>query len=578
MTSEAILAAARGDRPADLLLTRARVINVYSGEIVPTDIAIADGMIAGFGPRKAARTRDLENRFVAPGFIDAHIHIESAMAVPSEYARAVLPRGTTAVMADPHEIANVMGTAGLDYMLAATEGQPLQFFFTLPSCVPSSPMETAGARLDAGDLAPYIDHPRILGLAEMMNFPGTIQGDVEIRAKITLAAAAGKPVDGHAPGVSGEALHAYRAAGIDSDHECATREEALEKLRLGFYIMVREGTAAKNLEALAPLITPANAHRFMWCSDDRHPHDLLAEGHIDAMIRKAITSGLDPVTAVRIATLNPATFFNQHQIGAIAPGKRADLVVLNDLEKVAVDQVYYGGQLVAANGEPLADLTWPAARSVPPAMRVNTGTIDLRIQAQGRSLRVMDIIPDQIVTRSAVASARIHDGLVVADPDRDLLKIAVIERHRGSGRAGIGFIRGMGIKQGALASSVAHDAHNIITVGTNDDDMLTAVGAVASMDGGLAVVAAGKILARLALPIAGLMSPQPLADIDQALNALLDAARNLGCPLKDPFMTLAFMALPVIPALKITDLGLVDVDRFSVVPLFSSDTAQNPDI
>ncbi len=308
MASETLLAVARGDRPADLLLTNGRVINVYSGEIVATDIAIVDGMIAGFGPRASVHTRDLRNRFVSPGFIDAHVHVESAMAVPSEFARAVLPRGTTAVVADPHEIANVMGTAGLDYMLDATEGAPLQFFFTLPSCVPATAMETAGARLSAGDLAPYIRHPRILGLAEMMNFPGAIQGDADIQAKIALAAAAGKPVDGHAPGVGGRALQAYRAAGIASDHECTRREEALEKLRLGLHIMVREGTGAKNLKELVPLINPANAHRFMWCTDDRHPHELMVEGHIDAMIREAIAQGIDPVTAMRIATLNPATF------------------------------------------------------------------------------------------------------------------------------------------------------------------------------------------------------------------------------------------------------------------------------
>ncbi len=576
MISETLLAVARGDRPADLLMTRVRVVNVYTGEIVPTDIAIADGMIAGFGPREATRTCDLENRFVSPGFIDAHIHVESAMAVPSEYARTVLPRGTTAVVADPHEIANVMGTAGLDYMLAATEGQPLQFLFTLPSCVPSSHLESAGARLEAGDLAPYIGHARILGLAEMMNFPGAIAGDADVRSKIALAA--GKPVDGHAPGVSGKALQAYRAAGIGSDHECADQGEAVEKLRLGFHIMVREGTAAKNLKALVPLITPANAHRFMWCTDDRHPHDLLAEGHIDAMIRKAIQLGLDPVTAIRIATLNTANYFRQHQIGAIAPGKRADLVVLNDLEKVAIDQVYHGGQVVAENGETVSDLAWPTAQTVPPTMQVDTGAIDLRIQAQGRDMRVIEVIPDQIVTRSTRARACKCDGLAVADPDRDLLKIAVIERHRGTGKTGIGFVRGMGLKQGALASSVAHDAHNIIAVGANDDDMLTAVGAVVSTGGGLAVVSAGEVRARLALPIAGLMSPQPMAAIEQALNALLAAASRLGCPLRDPFMTLAFLALPVVPALKITDQGLVDVDRFCVVPLFPTDRGESTDI
>lgn len=572
MASELLLAAARGDRPADLLLTNGRVINVYSGEVVETDIAIADGMIAGFGPREATCTDNLRGRFVAPGFIDAHVHIESAMAVPSEFARAVLPRGTTAVMADPHEIANVMGTAGLDYMLAATEGQPLHFFFTLPSCVPSSPMETAGARLEAGDLAPLVSHTRVVGLAEMMNFPGAIQAEAGIQAKIALAVAAGKPVDGHAPGINGAALDAYRAAGIDSDHECSDQKEALEKLRLGFHIMVREGTAAKNLKDLAPLITPANAHRFMWCTDDRHPHDLLADGHIDSMIRTAIEQGLDPVTAVRIATLSPATFFKQDQIGAIGPGKNADLVVLDDLNKVTISQVYHGGQLVAENGETVADLAWPAARPVPPAMQVDTGALDLRLKAQGRDVRVIDVIPDQIVTRSTSAPACVRDGLAVADPGRDLLKIAVIERHRGSGRTGIGFVRGMGLKQGALASSVAHDAHNIITVGADDDDMLAAVSMVASMGGGLAVVSAGRLQARLALPIAGLMSPQPMVGIDRALNALLAAARDLGCPLKDPFMTLAFLALPVIPALKITDQGLVDVERFRVVPTFVPDT------
>ncbi|MDJ0721716.1 MAG: adenine deaminase [Desulfobacterales bacterium] len=577
MQPEALLAVARGDRPADLLLTNARVVNVYSNEIVPTDIAIAGGMIAGLGPREAGRIHDLKNRFVAPGFIDAHVHIESAMAIPSEFARAVLPRGTTAVVADPHEIANVMGTAGLNYMLAATEGQPLHFFFTLPSCVPSSPLETAGARLEVDDLAPYIRHPRIVGLAEMMNFPGAIGGDEAVRAKIALAAAADKPVDGHAPEVSGQALHAYRAAGIGSEHECASRPEALEKLRLGLHIMVREGTGAKNLKDLVPLITPANAHRFMWCTDDRHAHDLLAEGHIDVMIREAIQLGLDPVTAFRIATLNPATYFKQHRIGAIAPGKRADLVVLSDLEKVAVDEVYRGGQLAAAHGRTVAELDWPTTHPVPPAMRVDPGSIDLRVKARGRDIRVIEIVPDQIITRSVSARAGVKDGWAVADPGRDLLKIAVIERHRGTGRAGIGFVRGMGLVQGALASSVAHDAHNIITVGVDDGDMLAAVDAVASMGGGLAVVSAGRVQARLALPIAGLMSPQPMTAINQALNALQGAAQELGCPLRDPFMTLAFLALPVIPALKITDRGLVDVERFRVVSLFPTGTGEGTD-
>jgi adenine deaminase len=568
MVLKKLLAVARGDSPADLLLTNGRVVNVYSGEIVGTDIAIADGMIAGFGPRPATRSRSLGGRFVTPGFIDAHVHIESAMAVPSEFARAVLPHGTTAIAADPHEIANVLGTAGLDYMLEATADLPLQTFFTLPSCVPATRMETAGAALSAEDLAPYMHHPRIRGLAEMMDFPGTIKGTESTLAKIALAASAGKPVDGHAPGVSGRALEAYRAAGVASDHECASRDEALEKLRLGLNIMVREGSGAKNLTDLVPLITPVNAHRFMWCTDDRHPHDLLTDGHIDAMIRTAIDMGLDPFTALRIATLNPAAYFGLHEIGALAPGKRADLVVLNDLETVSVDQVYSGGKLVAEAGQMVPDLAWPASQAVPPSMRIDQQKIDLRIRADGACMRVIEIIPDQLVTRAGVDHPTVHDGLAVSDPERDLLKIAVIERHRGTGRTGIGFLRGMGLTQGALASSVAHDAHNIVVVGASDQDMRTAVGKVASMGGGLAVVSAGEVRADLALPIAGLMSPDPITAIASRMDALLAAARGLGTSLTDPFMTLAFLALPVIPALKITDHGLVDVNRFAMVPLF----------
>lgn len=569
MTLQALLAVARGDRPADLLLTNGRVINVYSGEIVAADIAIADGLIAGLGPREAACVHDLEGRFVAPGFIDAHVHLESTMAVPSEYARAVLPHGTTAVAADPHEIANVLGSAGLDYMLAATEGQPLSFFFTLSSCVPATHMETAGADLAARDLAPYIRHPRILGLAEMMNFPGAIQGETDVLAKIALAAESGKPVDGHAPGVSGPALQAYRAAGIASDHECTRREEALEKLRLGLHIMVREGTGAKNLEELVPLITPANAHRFMWCSDDRHPHDLLNDGHIDAMIRTAIDMGLDPVTAVRIATLNPANYFNLRAHGAIAPGKRADLVILDALETVSVHQVYSRGRLAAEAGRVAGDLAWPPTAAAPPAMHIDPQAIDLRLKAEGERVRVIEIVPEQIVTTAGMARTAVRDGLAVADPERDLLKIAVIERHRGTGRTGIGFVRGMGLARGALASSVAHDAHNIVVVGADDREMQIAVSQVAEMGGGLVAVCAGEVLARLALPIAGLMSPQPISAIDAQLTSLLAAARQMGATLTDPFMTLSFLALPVIPSLKITDHGLVDVDRFAVVPIFA---------
>jgi len=568
MTIEALTAVARGDRPADLLLRNARVVNVFSGEILDEDVTLAEGHIAGFGVRAARREVDLAGRYLAPGFIDAHVHLESAMAAPREFARAVLPRGTTAVVADPHEIANVLGIAGIDYLLQATEDMPLQFFFTLPSCVPATAMETAGATLTAADLAPLLDRPRVVGLAEMMNFPGVINNDPAVLEKIKIAGAAGKPIDGHAPGLRGASLDAYIAAGIRSDHECIAADEAREKLRRGMHIMIREGTGAKNMDALLAIVRPEAAHRLMWCTDDRHPHDLLTEGHLDAMIRRAIRGGVDPQQAIRLATLNPATYFGLPRSGAVAPGYRADLVVFSDLANPEVEEVYTAGRCTARDGRLLDSTVLPKPPPLAPAMHLDTAALDFRVPAAGARMRVIDIVPGQIVTGQSLEAPTLVDGRAVADPARDLLKIAVIERHRGTGRTGIGFVRGMGLRRGALASSVAHDAHNVIVVGADDADMAAAVRQVVSMQGGLAVVADATPLASLALPIAGLMSPEPIEAVRARLDALISAARGLGAAPEDPFMILSFLALPVIPALKLTDQGLVDVDRFEPVDLF----------
>jgi adenine deaminase len=493
------------------------------------------------------------------------------MASPVEFARAVLPRGTTSVMADPHEIANVLGTAGIDYMLQATEALPLRFFFTLPSCVPATAMETAGAELTAQDLAPWLTHPRVVALAEMMNFPGVIHNDPGVLEKIKAAHGVGKRIDGHAPGLQGPALDAYIAAGIASDHECIAADEALEKLRRGMHVMIREGTGAKNLAALLAIVRPETVGRLMWCTDDRHPHDLLKEGHVDSMVRRAIQTGLDPHLAIRMATLNPASYFGLRRIGAIAPGRKADFVVLSDLASPQVEAVYTGGELVARNGALLESIVLAAPPPPAPSMHLDPETLDFTVPAGGPKMRVIVIVPGQIVTGHSLQAATVIDGRAVADPDRDLLKIAVVERHRDTGRTGLGFVQGMGLQRGALAASVAHDAHNVIVVGADDADMLAAVRQVVAMQGGLAVVADQKILAHLALPIAGLMSPEPIGAIQDRLDELTAAARSLGAVLPDPFMTLSFLALPVIPALKITDRGLVDVDRFATVDLFAGD-------
>ena len=570
MDIAALITAARGDEPVDRLFENARLVNVYSGEIETRHIAVSHGHVAGFGAYSARERIDLAGRYVLPGFIDAHVHIESAMTSVSEFVRAVLPRGTTTVIADPHEIANVLGADGIAYMMEEGRRQPMNLFFALPSCVPATAMETAGARLDAEALSPFIQDEKVCGLGEMMNFPGVIHCEADVLDKLRLAQNAGKRVDGHAPGLSAKALNAYIAAGIKSDHECVSLAEAREKLAAGMHIMIREGTGAKNLDALLSLVTPQTAHRIMWCTDDRHPQDILQEGHMDEILRRAITGGLDPLTAIQIASLNPARYFRLSRIGAVAPGMRADLLVTADLRRPAPEQVYAGGRLVAENGEMHPEIEIPEPAACPAAMHVDLDRLDFRIPAGGSRARVITVVPGQIITRSELLPVKAEDGQACADPAADVLKIAVVERHQGSGNIGCGFIKGFGLKKGAIASSVAHDSHNIIVAGASDADMRGAVAHVAAMQGGLCVVCDQSVRAALALPIAGLMAERPLDAVCRETQNLLDAARSLGCTLADPFMTLSFMALPVIPELKMTDQGLFDVAAFAHVSVFAS--------
>lgn len=566
------IAAARGDRPAELLLRGGTVVNVLSGELERADVAVAGGVVVGVGEGlEAEEVVDCRGRWIAPGLIDAHMHVESSLVTLPEFARAVLPRGTTAVVLDPHEIANVHGVHGIRHILETRRGLPLQAFVMVSSCVPATPMETAGAELDAAALAPLFDEEGVLGLAELMNFPGTVAADPDILAKLAAAAESGGRVDGHAPGLRGRALDAYLVAGPGSDHECTTLEEAREKLRKGMRIFIREGSTAKNLETLLPLVTAASARRCAFATDDRHPADLLSEGHIDHALRKAIRLGLDPVTAWAVASLNAAEWFglDRRGHGAVAPGWRADLLVLSDLESVAVDLVYVGGRLVARHGRVVVPLPVASDDDLPPSVHVDLATFPgFRVPARPGRVRVIEAVPGQIVTGASVEAPRVIDGEVVADPDRDLLKLAVVERHGRTGGVGVGFVRGFGLRRGALASSVAHDAHNIVLCGADDGSMRRALEEVVGMGGGLAVADGGDILASLPLPIAGLMSDQPLEDVARAVEELHEAYRRLGGSLEDPFMALSFLALAVIPELKLTDMGLVDVTRFELVGLW----------
>jgi adenine deaminase len=563
-----LIAVSRGDQPADVLLVGGRVVNVFTGEVESAPVALKGAWVAGVGEGYRARSVvELDGAFIAPGFIDAHVHIESSLATPPEFCRAVVPRGTTTVISDPHEIANVHGLEGIRYMLAASEGLPLTVFVQASSCVPATPMATAGASLGAEDLVSLLDHPRVLGLAEVMNFPGVIAADPGVWSK--LDAFRGRPIDGHAPGVTGTQLNAYVAAGPSSDHESTTPHEALEKLRRGLFLFLREATNARNLSTLLPVLTDGNRRRVALCTDDRQPPDLLDEGGIDAMLRTVMASGVPPVEAIRLATLNPAEFFRLEDRGAVAPGRRADLVILDRLEGLEIREVWSAGSPVARAGHLLPG-SLPGDSVDPPPPRVRTGTeaYDLSIPAADGEVRVIGVVPDQLVTRHLTMRPTIHDGQVVADPGRDLLKIVVVERHAGSGRRGLGLVQGMGLARGAIAGTVAHDHHNIIAVGADDDSLRTAIDELVRLGGGLVVAEGEAVSASLPLPIGGLMSAEPIETIRAALDSAVGKARDLGSDLHDPFMAMSFLGLEVIPSLKITDLGLVDVEAFRGVSIW----------
>ncbi len=563
---------ARGEEPADLVLRNARLINVCSGETYPADVALADGRVVGVstpaGGYHGREERDLEGRWLAPALMDGHMHIESTMLVLSEFARIVVPRGVTTVMLDPHEFANVMGMAGIRYVLDTARDLPLSVYVLLSSCVPASSYESPYRLLLAEDLLPLLADERVLGLAEMMNMPGVLQADEQVLAKIEATLKHGLVVDGHAPGLRGRDLCAYAAAGVMSDHECTSLEEARERLRLGMWLMIREGSAARNLETLLPLVQELHPPRVFFVTDDRDPLDLTTRGHIDSMVRRAIELGLNPVEAIRLASYNTAQYFRLYDRGAIAPGYVADLVVLDDLATFRVESVYKDGQLVARAGRLQVEPASIESSAVRGTVRIGAiSEEDLRIPGRPGLVEVIGIEPGQITTRHLRAEAPLRDGTIVADPARDLLKLAVIERHHASGRIGLGLVQGLGLQRGALASSVAHDAHNLVIAGVADRDILKAARTLEEMGGGFVLVVDEEVEAAVPLPLGGLVSPAPAEELVERLRALDRAAAVLGCRLEHPCMTLSFLSLSVIPSLKLTDQGLVDVESFTLLPL-----------
>ena len=565
-TLEELLAKACGEKEADLCLSGARVFDVFSGTFREENIYLARGFILGRAPRKARETFNLEGLYLLPGFIEAHLHLESSYLMPQELGSILLSHGTTTVVCDPHEIANVLGLEGLFYLLSEARKIPLDFFFTVPSCVPASPLETPGAILSAEEVSSLLREERFIALGEMMNFPGTISRDPEVLAKLRGARLLRKPIDGHAPGLEGKELEAYRLAGPASDHECVSLEEAREKLRSGMRIFIRRGTVANNLPALLPLVSSETSPFLSFVSDDLSAEEALKEGHLDRILREAVALGLAPELALRLVTISPALYFGFQDRGGIFPGARADLVAVSDLRSFEVRYVWAQGRLVFCEGKTLFS---PHPPSPPPEHPLRLPEkIDLCVPCRGARIRVIGLIPGEIVTEHLILKPKVKDGQVVPDLERDLLKIVCFERHQGTGQYGVGFVRGFGLKKGAFGSTVAHDSHQLLVVGTNDEDILLVTERLRELGGGLIVVAEGKVLSELPLPVGGLLSLLSARKVAKSLEELKVALKKLGATHPEPFMALSFLALPVIPSLKLTDRGLVDVENFSPVDLF----------
>ncbi len=567
MDKKRLIRVAQGLEPADLVLKNAEVFHVFTGEFILCDIAIADGYVAGTGSYFGIEEIDMEGKYITPGFIDAHVHIESSMLTPQQFAKAALPCGVTTVVTDPHEIANVCGTKGIQFMLDATENIPLNVYVMLPSCVPATDFEDSGAVLLAEDLEPFLQHPRVLGLAEVMNAPGVLQQDENVMAKLYMAE--GYHIDGHAPSLTSSQLMGYRAAGITSDHECITYEQALERLRAGISVMLREGTAAKNMKGLLPAVNPDTASSFMFCSDDKVPRELLESGYINYMVKTAIGEGVSVANALQMATINTARHFDIKDAGAILPGYRADLLVFDNLDDWKPIQVYKDGRLAVNDGKLLVE--GQGCDSSQLENTVNIGEVSLesfQIPLQTEMARVIGLIPYQIVTKKAILNVKRKNGYAVSDVENDVLKLLVFERHHATGHVGKGLVKGYGLKRGAVASTVGHDSHNLIVIGTNDEDMLAAVQELQRIGGGICIAENGIIKGSLPLPVGGLMTNAPAQDVARCQSELVAMAREMGVPeFYSPFLTLAFLSLPVISSLKLTDRGLVDVDAFCFVPL-----------
>ncbi|MBA3065265.1 adenine deaminase [bacterium] len=556
---------ARGKVPVDILFKNAKLVNVFSGRIEKTGVAVHKGVVVGFGNYKAKKTVDIKNNYIVPGLVEGHIHTESSMLEMGEFVKAVLPYGTTTVICDPHEIANVLGLEGITYMLQSAKYQPMDIYFTLPSTVPATNMETSGARLSAIDLMPYFSQKWVVGLGEVMNVPGVLENDRETFDKLKIAS--GKVIEGHAPGLMGKDLYAYITSGIHSDHESFGKEEALEKLSAGMTIMIREGSVAKNLKTLAGLVNDKNQSRFCLVSDDRNPIDLVEKGHLDYTIRKAISLGVDPVSAIRMATINPARHFGLRSAGAVAPGYFADFIIVDNLSKFKVMAVYKRGEEVARDGKALKIRK---TKPVPLRSSINVKWImpaHFKLPAKTKKVNVIELVPDELITKKRVMAVKTENGFAVSDTKNDVLKIVVVERHKTTGNISQGFVKGFGLKKGALASSVGHDSHNIICVGCDDESIYQAVLAIIKSGGGLCCFRSDR-QEILPLPIAGIMSDRDLSFVYKKMKRLHSASSAMGCELADPFMVLSFLALPVIPDLKITDKGLVDVTKNKFTKLF----------